>query len=630
MTKKSVIKRHKIITLAALGVSASFCIGLVYALSQIISHRYLQYGMYRLSAAILQEQLNKWFLVSLVTVAAVIFLHSAFLFLFSLISSILNRLSADTRDTPSRGVISDKLTAALACIVLSMVLVSTGWVVMGELSEGFFNSGSSVLLIVLLVWVFIQRTPKSLTYLVNLKALIALAILLCLNSGMLVAKIRPVTQRPNIILFVIDCLRPDHLGFHGYERQTSPAIDRLARNGMVCSNMYSNAPWTKPSVVTLFTSFYPQVHGILDPSQVLPNTALTIAELLHNSGYKTFFINGGNPFIDERFNFNQGFDYYQYLSCKIKSGIDVTSSLLSQIAEKRDDKFFAYVHYMDTHAPYTKNEYNNFFREQGDDQFVFTRKSAKCDNIRKLTASGELTEQHKKDIIALYDSQLRYVDENIRSILTFLKQEGLLENTVVIVTSDHGEEFWEHNNYEHGHTLYNEVLRVPLIISGANIKPSKITASVSLIDLMPTVLDIAGITSDSLNLQGVSLLKTVQHDDSSLVAPIFATGTLYGSEKYCLVRDNKKMIITTDRKERKWNLIGAQYENSCELYNMRDDAYERDNLINTHDGDRTSMEKDLASFTHMASAFQWKGEGADIVIDEGLKEKLSSLGYLEE
>jgi arylsulfatase A-like enzyme len=629
MMEKPAMMRQTIITLLSLGVCVSFYTGLVYGLTPIMSHRYFQYGMYRLSAAILKEQLNKWFVVSLVTVGAFILICSVIVLLFKLISWLLKAPYSGVRDTMITAMIKAKLTVVLVGIVCIISFISTGWVMADVLPVGIFNGGGSVLLIVLLVWSCIGGKRKTLTYLVHLKALIVLGILLCLNSGMLVANTRAATQGPNIILLVVDCLRPDHLGYHGYAKETSPAIDRLAGNGMVYTNAYSNAPWTKPSVATLFTSLYPQVHGIIDSSHVLPNTALTIAELLRNDGYRTFFINGGNPFVDNRFNFNQGFDYYHYLSHKTKSAADVTHSLLSQLVTRKHEKFFAYVHYMDAHAPYNTNEYNNFFREKPDEQVFLNRKIPKGDVIRKMTANDELTEQHKRDVIALYDGQIRYIDDNIQRILTFLQQEHLFENTVVIVTSDHGEEFWEHNNFEHGHTLYNELIRVPLIISGGTIESSNITARVSLIDVLPTVLDMTDIPVDSLNLQGVSLLKTVQHNDNSRLLPVFATGTLYGNEKYCLIRGNKKMIVTSDKKEGKWDLIGYRNENRSELYNVPTDADEHENLIATHDEDRISMVKDLESFAGMASAFQQEGEESGIVVSGVLKERLNALGYLE-
>jgi arylsulfatase A-like enzyme len=629
MMEKPAMMRQTIITLLSLGVCVSFYTGLVYGLTPIISHRYFQYGMYRLSAAILQEQLNKWFIISLVTVGVFILICSVIVLLFKLISWFLNVRYSGVRDSTMRAMIRDKLTVVLVCIVCFSSLISTGWVMADMLPVGILNSGGSVLLIVLLVWSCMRGKRKTLTCLVHLKALIVLGVLLCLNSGMLVANTRAATQGPNIILLVIDCLRPDHLGYHGYPKETSPAIDRLAGNGMVYTNAYSNAPWTKPSVATLFTSLYPHVHGIIDSSQVLPNTALTIAELLRNDGYRTFFINGGNPYIEKRFNFNQGFDYYHYLHHKTKSAADVTHSLLSQLATKKHEKFFAYVHYMDAHAPYNKNEYNDLFREKPDEQVFLNRKIPKGNVIRKMTANDELTDHHKRDIIALYDGQIRYIDKNIQGIITFLREEHLLENTVVIVTSDHGEEFWEHNNFEHGHSLYNELIRVPLIISGGTIESSNITARVSLIDLLPTVLDIVGISGDSFTLQGVSLLKTVQQSDNNRAVPVFATGTLYGNEKYCLIRGNKKMIVTTDAGDNKRGLIGYQNKNRRELYNVRYDAHEQENLIAAQEEDMIAMEKDLESFVHMASVFQQEGEKPTIVIDGDLQDRLNSLGYLE-
>jgi arylsulfatase A-like enzyme len=283
---------------------------------------------------------------------------------------------------------------------------------------------------------------------------------------------------------------------------------------------------------------------------------------------------------------------------------------------------------MDTHAPYAHNSYTSYFH-QPDGQDAITGDNTKCNIIRTLTANNELTERHKKEIIALYDGQIRYVDENIKKILTFLKKKRLLTNTVVIVTSDHGEEFWEHNNYEHGHTLYNEVLRVPLIISGSFIEPSEVKTAVSLLDVLPTMLDIAGIKHENLGLQGTSIFTDLSHTVNSHSAPVFATGTLYGNEKYSLIRDSKKMIITTDSKGEKWNLIGYKYDNGCELYNTGSDTNEQNVLKCAYEEEGKSMEKELELFAGMTTSFQPEHEMEEVVFDKALKEKLGSLGYLE-
>ena len=422
MYSESVMVKHKIINLLAVGIIVSFCIGLVNALRYITPHRYLHYGLYRLSADILREQLNNWLFLSFLTVGAVIILRSALQWSILLTPSVGNRTGSEQKESSLKRAVNYSFAGTPVIGILCLLLVSTGWVMVDIFSFKLFTGGSIVLLITVLIGSFIRETQKTLIYLVKLKALIVLGILLCLNIGITATNSRAVMSGPNIILFAIDCLRPDHLSFHGYQRETSPAIDRLAQNGMVCSSAYTNAPWTKPSVATLFTSFYPQIHGALNPSHALSNTALTVAELLRNGGYKTLFLNGGNPFIDERFNFNQGFDYYQYFPRATHSGSDLTDSFLSQIESTKHQKFFAYIHYMDTHAPYAHNTYNRYFH-QPDGQDGISADNTKCNIIRRLTANNELTEQHKKEIIALYDGQIRYVDENIERILAFLKEK---------------------------------------------------------------------------------------------------------------------------------------------------------------------------------------------------------------
>ena len=217
----------------------------------------------------------------------------------------------------------------------------------------------------------------------------------------------------------------------------------------------------------------------------------------------------------------------------------------------------------------------------------------------------------------------------LRGSSPFSRKKRLLKNTVVIVTSDHGEEFWEHNNYEHGHTLYNEILRVPLVISGGTIEPSEVKSAVGLVDVMPTVLDIVGIAYENLGLQGTSILTVFKNTANNHSAPVFATGTLYGNEKYCLIRNSKKMIITTDSKEGKWNLIGYKNDNSCELYNTSSDMYEQKVLTCGYEEEGQSMEKELELFAGMATSFQREGNMGEVVFDRDLKERLGSLGYLE-
>ena len=161
---------------------------------------------------------------------------------------------------------------------------------------------------------------------------------------------------------------------------------------------------------------------------------------------------------------------------------------------------------------------------------------------RTMTASDKLSEADKDFILALYDSQIRFVDENIREILNALRNRDMLKDALVIITADHGEEFWEHNNFEHGHTLYEELIHVPLIIEGTGVKNLEITERVRLIDLLPTVLEFTNVSVSKSGRQGVSLLGLLAGKKKKLDLPVFAMGTLYGDEKYCLIKENMKIV----------------------------------------------------------------------------------------
>jgi choline-sulfatase len=159
----------------------------------------------------------------------------------------------------------------------------------------------------------------------------------------------------HIIIITIDAVRPDYLGCYGYSRDISPNIDRLARQGLVFLNTYANAPWTKPSVASLFSSLYPNIHRTVDRNHSLPEQVRTLAEMLKESGYFTGFFNGGNALIHE-FRFDQGFDFYEYKDTL--DSAEVVRSLSSFLSQAQGKKLFAYIHLMDTHLPYHLHDGN--------------------------------------------------------------------------------------------------------------------------------------------------------------------------------------------------------------------------------------------------------------------------------
>jgi arylsulfatase A-like enzyme len=273
---------------------------------------------------------------------------------------------------------------------------------------------------------------------------------------------------------------------------------------------------------------------------------------------------------------------------------------------------------MDLHLPYTQNPYYAEFLKNSEHSFFRTRKIL-VDDIRLYTEKNCLSPDEKKDIIALYDSQVRFVDSAVKEIAATLKKKNLYRDTLIIVTSDHGEEFWDHNNFEHGHTVYNELLHVPIIMAGNRLKHAVIKKPVNLIDILPTLLHFAHISVANLHISGKNLLK-------GSPKPIFSLGTLYGDEKYCLIKDNMKIIRNTGRKKGKKGLAGYRSNEKFELYDLAIDPFETHNLRLEKPDLFLKLKKELQKYKKSGDPLIGKKILPEK--DSELKEKLKSLGYL--
>lgn len=449
------------------------------------------------------------------------------------------------------------------------------------------------------------------------RVIILLALIFALSAFSGCAKKTVVPRPDHIILIVVDALRPDHLGCYGYGRQTSPNIDRLAGRGARFENAYSNAPWTKPSVASIFTSLYPNVHQTINRFDVLSEKALTLAERLKAEGYFTCLVNGGNALIHE-FNYDQGFDYYAYSeSLDSAPAVRRFESLLSQTGGKN---LFVYVHLMDTHLPYHLNDLN---RELvGARRQEFWPGQLDRDSIRELTAGGKLSGQDRDYLISLYDEQIRYADARIGEMISALESRGLLSGSLVLLTSDHGEEFWEHGNYEHGHSLYDELLRVPLVIAGPGVPQAEVQSRVRHVDLLPTVMEAVDPGFKNEGIAGMSVWRYFKRDRGQL--PVFASGTIHGDEKYGLIRGRQKIIINTGEREKKRRLIGPHSGDQIEFYDLERDRSEKSNLRFEKDRDLARLMKKITGLMDVRPLFQ-PGKKA---IDKRTEERLKSLGYL--
>ena len=332
-------------------------------------------------------------------------------------------------------------------------------------------------------------------------AAVVAGVLWALAAGAPSARSGAPAPRPNVLLVSIDSLRADHLGSYGYARDTSPAIDALAREGVLFENAISSAPWTVPAHMTLLTALPPEVHDVVTIRQQLSPDAVTLAEVLQAAGWETAaFVSG--PTVMAHFGFDQGFALYDESTVEVspkKIGDVVTSPGLVDLVNGwlarwsdagRRAPFFVFLHMWDVHYDYVPPpEYVRRFDPDytGD---VDTRHFETNPRLHRDMDPRDLAH-----VIALYDGEIRFTDDHLARIFAELRVLGALDDTIVVVTSDHGEEFFEHGQKGHAKTLYEEVLRVPLVVR----YPRRIAAGrrvaepVRLMDVAPTILGLAGV-----------------------------------------------------------------------------------------------------------------------------------------
>ncbi len=326
--------------------------------------------------------------------------------------------------------------------------------------------------------------------------------------------------RYNVLFLTIDSLRPDHLSCYGYFRKTSPNIDSLAEEGIIFLNAWSVSSWTSPSLVSIFSSLYPTRHGVEVRGFVLNPDIKTPVEVLADAGWKTYAQHWTGDTIG-----NLGF---------LPAGDDPIEFL----RKHKDELFFAWFHLRGPHLPY--NPPYKYVKEFAG-KLTADMKKIKVFMSQKVVFKGEeklkLSDREKKFVIALYDADVRKQDDELSSILDALKELGLWDKTIVVITSDHGEELFEHGWVGHASTsrdasLYNELIRIPLIIRVPGMRgPQKIHTNTSQVDIMPTLLEILGVRGRRYHTDGTAVLKFDRKNSS--VSPLKEKREVFASTSPC-------------------------------------------------------------------------------------------------
>jgi arylsulfatase A-like enzyme len=466
--------------------------------------------------------------------------------------------------------------------------------------------------------------------------------------------------RVNVILVSIDTLRADRLNAYGYRaRTTSPEIDRLATDGVLFENHISSSPWTVPSHLSLLTSLHPTSHGVTTSFQTLksriasgaeydrlPDDVVTLAEALAATGRATAAFTGGvtlNPGIG----FGQGFESYETSMFKLSSR--KMAAMLSWVERRGEQPFFLFWHTFEVHAPYL----NPVFLGEavpGDKANAIAHALAKLGRARgekSMREGRRILARHgaytREACQALYDGGVRSVDQWVGLLVSRLRERGLYDRTLIVLTSDHGEQIGEHMGRgdewtpgrgiynTHGHTLYEELVRVPLIVKLPNQRYAgrRVSAVTSAIDVMPTILEVAGAAEQAPQAQGASLRRLWDGRSGRAASPpAFSESLSLAREKKSVRTDRYKYIISID--ETTVRARGRDYipdsPTGPELYDLSSDPGERHNLLA---GQGKLPPVAVALDRALRRAASRRGQAAKGGLDAEALEDLRALGYIQ-
>ncbi len=409
----------------------------------------------------------------------------------------------------------------------------------------------------------------------------------------------------NVILISLDTLRSDRLSCYGYKRKTSPSIDAIADEGTKFLNCTSNSNWTLPSHLSIFTAMFPfetgHAKGILQhESTFLADELTSLPQHLSKAGYFNIGLHGGG-YVSEIYGFDKGFNCYVKAGRDAKDTIDATLEMLEKYKES---KFFMFVHSFEIHDPYTRN-------------------------IFQKNLPADSSERDK--IIAAYDSGIKYTDTQFRRLFDWLKKNGLYHQTLIIITSDHGESFTKIRRDRkcgtHGNTLYDEETHIPLIIAGPEdfSGGNSIENQVSSVDILPTIMRYLDIPIQK-EVRGKSLfpLSEISRDSKRIA---FSEAVHVKTEKKSLRSLKYKFIRNFPGKK---HPLGKN-QRETELYDLTEDPAEQENIVirNKKISQRYSkiMQKIIASIRKNAATYKKMKKHSGSTNDE-LQKDLQNLGYL--
>ncbi|MBN2105430.1 sulfatase-like hydrolase/transferase [bacterium] len=589
-------------------------IGSILAIRYSIINQLVQEKMIRLLFITLQQAINFWVLLFIAcSIGILIFI--------SLFYAVLQKIISDTILQTSWKNQYYKNKMAIAAFLFVSISTLAGWVAnhywlpSREHPVSLLADIVIVILGLLIGWAFLKIrwenrfNIEKTTGVIRSTGFFLLILALILNLSVFIDRKINAPKGPNVLFIIIDTLRADHLGCYGYNRNTSPNIDSLAENAIRFENAISAAPWTSPSIASMMTSQYPAFMGFHHDPIEINDKFVTLAEIFKQNNYKTKGIIS-HVYLSSKLKFDQGFDSFDEENARDHSHISsasITDKAIAYLEENKNKKNFLFLHYFDPHYDYMLHETYNFLPEYNGCYYS----GQPIENLRAFAPC--MDKEDIEYIIGLHDSEIAYTDEHIGRLFNKLKELDLFNNTLIIVTGDHGEEFLERGDYWIGHAtkLYQEMIHVPLIV-----KPPGATKSVAknyfgMIDLMPMIVNIDNWTIPSENECKKKISDFIHEYDFQ----------------------NKPVISETKRKAKLQSVILNGWKTICDLenhtmklFNLKDDPMELNNVTSENDSIVHVMNIILSEWNeHINPEF----EGERPKFSKEQIENLRSLGYIK-
>jgi len=461
----------------------------------------------------------------------------------------------------------------------------------------------------------------------------------CLRSAALLlalAVVSSCTPRasapPDFLLILVDTLRADRLGSYGNTRRLTPFLDSLSERSTVFLNAYAASPWTSPSIASLLTSRFQSEHGIVSYRSVLADTEVTFPELLGKVGYTTAGFSASS-LIRSNLGYAQGFDEYRALRPVGRPRGPQRAAAINRLAldwlgaltRKERSPFFLYLHYMEPHIPYRPSERALALVLKGREPIDLKALNESLSTFRESPPDGKTL----RAVEDAYDAEVLSLDFGLRALFSGLEKLALLDNLVVLVMSDHGEEFMDHAHIGHSHALYNELIRVPMLIHlpGQSARVD-VHEAVSLIDIPPTIVELAG-AGFAPSFQGRSLggvlgggsrrwFGLADGRDQRAI-PVFSE--LIEAPMGVRITDHQRAIVLGSSK------LIAGINGEREFYDYAADPGEENPLGVPRDEERELLEQGLGDFVT-----RFGNRGSSVTThppDPEFQEELRALGYVE-